>query len=354
MLRLVAVRSRCIALSLVLTVFGVAPALAQVQAGGGPLQVVATVPELGSLAREVGGAHVAVTVFVKGPEDPHFIEAKPSFVKSLSQADLYLRVGLEADIGWAPTLLQQARNANVLPGAPGYVDASTVITPLEVMSGPVDRSMGDVHPLGNPHYLVDPVQGLKVAGLIRDKLSALRPQYRADFEARSAAFRQRIGTAMVGEALARKYDVEKLALLFEHGRLSAFLQAQGEAGLLGGWLGRVLPYAGARAVSDHNVWPYFARRFGLTMVGFMEPRPGIPPTTKHLRELVQTMQTQGARLILASAYYDPRHAQFLAQNTGAKVVPLANQVGARAGTDDYLSMVDYNVRQLVTALGDGR
>jgi ABC-type Zn uptake system ZnuABC Zn-binding protein ZnuA len=154
----------------------------------------------------------------------------------------------------------------------------------------------------------------------------------------------------VGEALTQKYAVDKLLLLLEHDRLAAFLQSQGEAGLLGGWIGRMAPYAGTKAVSDHNVWPYFAQRFGLTMVGFLEPRPGLPPTTKHLQELIQAMQAQGVKLILASAYYDPRHAQFVAQNTRAKVVPLANQVGARAGTDDYLSMVDYNIQQLVTAL----
>jgi ABC-type Zn uptake system ZnuABC Zn-binding protein ZnuA len=300
--------------------------------------------------REVGGERVAVTVLVKGTEDPHFVEAKPSFIKSLSQADMFVQVGLEGEVGWVPVLLQQARNAQVLPGGTGFVDASTMITPLEIPPGPIDRSMGDVHPSGNPHYLLDPLQGLKVAQLMRERLTALRPESRSTFESRYTAFRQRLGVALLGEALAQKYDVDKLLLLLEHDRLTAFLRSQGEEGLLGGWLGRVAPYAGTKAVSDHNVWPYFAQRFGLQMVGFMEPRPGLPPTTKHLRELIQAMQAQGVTLILASAYYDPRHAQFLAQNTRARVVPLANQVGAREGTDDYLSMVDYNIRQLVTAL----
>jgi ABC-type Zn uptake system ZnuABC Zn-binding protein ZnuA len=326
-------------------------AVGQTPTATAPLQVVATVPELGNLVHEIGGAHVVVAVLAKATEDPHFVEAKPSFIKSLSQADMYVQVGLEAEIGWAPVLLQQARNARVLPGAPGYVDAAAVITPLEVPSGSVDRSMGDVHPFGNPHYLLDPLQGLKVAQLLRDTLMALRPQQRASFEARYVAFRQRLGAALVGEALAQKYDVEKLVLLFDHQKLGAFLQAQGEAALLSGWLGRLTPFAGVKAVSDHNVWPYFAQRFHISMVGFLEPRPGVPPTTKHLRELIRTMQAQGAKLILASAYYDPRHAQFVAQNTGARVVPLANQVGAREGTEDYISMVDYNVRQLATALG---
>jgi ABC-type Zn uptake system ZnuABC Zn-binding protein ZnuA len=315
------------------------------------LHVVATVPELGSLAREVGGDRVAVTVFAKGTEDPHFIEAKPSFIKILSQADVYIQIGMDMEIGWAPTLLQQARNANVVPGAPGHVDASTVIEPLEVPTGPVDRSMGDIHAFGNPHFLLDPVQGLRVARLMRDRLSAIRPEHAAYFETRYTAFRQRLGTALVGEALARKYDVEKLALLSEHGRLRAFLQTQGEEALLGGWLGRMTPYEGAKAVADHNIWSYFARRFRVNVIGFMEPKPGVPPSTQHLQALIKTMRAEGVRLILASAYYDPRHARFLAQNTGARVVEMANQVGARAGADNYLHMVDYNVRQFLTALG---
>jgi ABC-type Zn uptake system ZnuABC Zn-binding protein ZnuA len=327
------------------------PTIGYTQTATEPLRVVTTVPDLGSLVREVGGEQVEVTVLVKGAEDPHFMEAKPSFIKSLSQADMYVQVGMEAEVGWTPVLLQQARNARVLPGAPGYVDAATVITPLEVPTGSIDRSMGDVHPFGNPHYLVDPLQGLKVAQLLRDRLIAMRPARRASFEARYAAFRQRLGTALMGAPLAQKYDVDKLIVLFEHQKLGTFLQAQGDASLLAGWLGRLTPYAGTKAVSDHNVWPYFAQRFQISLVGFIEPRPGVSPTTKHIKELIRTMQAQEVKIILASAYFDPRHAQFVAQNTGARVVPLANQVGARADTDDYISMVDYNVRQLALALG---
>lgn len=343
-------RRHWLTLTVVCATLVMLPCLVHAQAPDSLLQVVATVPELGSLVREIGGNRVVVTGLVKGTEDPHFVDAKPSFIKALSQADVYVQVGLELEIGWASTLLQQARNANVLPGAPGYVDASTVIEPLEVPTGVVDRSMGDVHAFGNPHYLLDPVQGLRVARLLRDRLSALRPASRSYFEAQYAAFVQRLGTALVGEALAKKYEVEKLVLLFEHGRLQAFLQSQDEAALLGGWLGRMAPYAGTKVVTDHNIWPYFARRFGIDIVGFLEPKPGVPPTTQHLQGLVKTMQAQSVRLILASTYYDPHHARFLAQHTRARVVEMANQAGARAGTDDYLRLVDYNVRQFLAAL----
>lgn len=316
-----------------------------------PIAVCATVPDLGSLAREVGGDQVSVTVFAKSTEDAHFIEAKPSFIKTLSRCDLYIQTGMDLEVGWAPVLLQNARNSAVLPGGRGHLDTSTVIQRLEVPIGPVDRSMGDVHPLGNPHYLLDPLNGLGVARLIRDKLTELRPDRKAYFDERFMAFRLRLSTALVGDQLAVRYDVEKLALLYEHGRLIPFLKGQGEASLLGGWLGRMLPHFGTKVVADHNLWPYFARRFGIAVIGFMEPKPGIPPTTRHLSELVERMRTDTVRIILAASYYDPRHARFISQQTGARIVNLAHQVGARDGADDYLAMIDYNVKAIAGALG---
>jgi len=321
------------------------------------LRVCCSVPDLTSLVQAVGGENVSVTAFAKGTEDPHFIEAKPSFVKSLSQANLLVVLGLGMEVGWSPVVLQSARNQAVNVGSAGYLDASRAIRPLEVPTGVIDRSMGDVHPSGNPHYLLDPICGMQVARLIRDKLSELSPSQKAYFDQRYEAFCRRTGELLVGEPLARKYrldDIPKLALLFEYGKLTPYLKSQNEDALLGGWLGMMLPYYGTKAVDDHNMWPYFARRFGLRVVAHMEPKPGIPPTTQHLGTVAQQMRTEQVRLVLANPYYDPRHAQFLASNAGAKIVNVAHQVGSRPGTDDYLSMVDYNVRQLVTALKDGQ
>jgi ABC-type Zn uptake system ZnuABC Zn-binding protein ZnuA len=337
-------------LSLLVAPLGLICGNALAQGNVQPLKVAVTVPELGSLVREIGGDQVAVTVFAKGTEDAHFVEAKPSFIKTLSEADLFIEMGMEMEVGWAPLLQQNARNGRVLPGAPGYLDASTVIAPLEVAGGPVDRSMGDVHPAGNPHYLLDPINGLRVARLIRDKLIELRPERQKYFEERYADLRQRLGAALVGAALAKKYDVEKLALLFEAGKLGDFLKSQGEESLLGGWFGLMMPYRGAKVVADHNMWPYFARRFGISVIGFLEPKPGLPPTTKHLNDLIESMRAQGVKVILANPYFDPRFAQFVAERTGAQVVNIAHMVGARPGTDDYISMVDYDVRQLAGAL----
>jgi ABC-type Zn uptake system ZnuABC Zn-binding protein ZnuA len=316
-----------------------------------PLQVCATVPELGVLTREVGGDEVSVVVFAKGTEDPHFVEARPSFVKDLSRADLLVVIGLDFEIGYLPVLLQNARNGRVLPGARGYLDASQAIDRLDQPSAPVDRSMGDVHPYGNPHYLLDPLNGLRVARLISGRLAELRPEKREYFEARSVDFARRLGTALVGDTLARKYDPEKLAALADYGTLDGFLRQQGDDDALGGWLGAMRPYRGAKVVDDHNLWAYFAHRFGIEVIGHMEPKPGITPTTRHLGELVERMRAEHARALLAAAYYDPRHARFLATETGVPIAAMANQAGARPGTDAYLALIDYNVRQVAGALG---
>lgn len=318
------------------------------------LRACATTPDLGSLVRAVGGDRVDVTVFTKPTEDPHFTAARPSFVKALNECGVLVVNGLDLEIGWVSLLLRDARNPDVLPGAPGHVDASAAITPMDIPAGPIDRSMGDVHPRGNPHYLLDPLNGVRVARLLRDRLGALRPDAKAFVDERTTAFERRVGTALVGDALAAKYDVAKLMVLAEHDRLDAFLREQGDDGKLAGWLGAMAPYRGVKAVDDHPIWAYFARRFGLDVIGHLEPKPGLPPTTRHLEELIGRMREEKVPLVLASAYYDPRHAEFAARSSGATVVRLANLVGARPGTDDYVAMIDYDVREVVAALRGAR
>jgi ABC-type Zn uptake system ZnuABC Zn-binding protein ZnuA len=314
-----------------------------------PLEVVASVPDLGDLVRQVGGDAVRVTVLVKGPQDAHFIEPRPSFIRQLHRADLFVQVGMDLEAGWAPVLLRQARNPGILPGQPGHVDASVAVVPLEVPDGALDRSQGDVHPHGNPHYLTDPLNGLRVAGLLRERLAALRPGQAAGFEARHADFARRLLEALVGAELAARHGPQ-LVQHAERGSFDDFLAGRAEAQALGGWLGALRPHEGVRAVQDHRMWPYFARRFGLVLIGTLEPQPGIAPTTRHLASVVQRVEREGARLVLASPYFDLRHARWLAEHTDARVVELAHQVGSRPGTDDYLATLDYNVRRLLEAL----
>jgi ABC-type Zn uptake system ZnuABC Zn-binding protein ZnuA len=312
-------------------------------AAAGPLRVVATTPDLGDLTREVGGDEVSVTVLAKGPQDPHFVEPRPSFVRVLHRADLFVQTGMELEKGWAPVLLERARNPDVIPGGGGFLDASSAIAPLEVPTTRVDRSMGDVHPYGNPHYLTDPLNGMRVARLLRDKLAELRPGSADAFAARYDAFALRIVVALLGESFASGRDPQALAAVLERGGPPADAS-------IGGWLGALRPHAGARAVQDHRLWPYFARRFGIELIDTLEPRPGIAPTTRHLAEVVARMQAQGARLVLSSAYFDPRHARWIAERTAARVVEMAHQVGAREGADDYLASIGSNVRGVLDAL----
>lgn len=329
-----------------------ATVLARPAGAAEPLRVCATVPELGSLVTVIGGAEITTTVFTKPTEDPHFTPARPSRVKEASLCELLVIVGLQLEMGWLPILLQGSRNIAIQRGGSGFLDASTTIVPIAVPQSMVDRSVGDIHAFGNPHYLVDPLNGLRVARLLRDRLSVLRPAARAQFGERLAAFERRTYTALVGGDLAAKYgsNTEKLARLHEQGRLVEFLRGQGELGRLGGWLGALQAHYGVRYVDDHRMWPYFARRFGLEYAGSLEPFNGVQPTTRHVQSTIEMMRATDVRLLLTAPYYDPRHARLVAEKTGAAVVRMANQAGAMPGTNDYLAMCDYNVRQVVQAL----
>jgi len=310
------------------------------------LRVVATTPALASLARAVGGDAVDVTAFAKGPQDPHFVEPRPSFVRALHRADALVLVGLDLEVGWLPALQRSARNGDVMPGGRGYLDASSVIEPLEVPTTRVDRSMGDVHALGNPHYLTDPLNGLRVAGFLRDRFSRLRPGSADAFTAGHDAFARRLLSALLGESLASGADPDTLLERAAAGGLA-------DDPALAGWLGTASRAGDPKAVQDHRLWPYFARRFGVELVETLEPQPGIAPTTSHLREVVERIDAVGVRLVLASPYFDPRHARFVAEKTGARVVPMAHQPGSRPDTDDYLAMIAYNVERVFEASSGG-
>lgn len=310
-----------------------------------PLRVVATTTDLGSLIASIGGDDVDVTTLVKGPQDPHAIEPRPSFITKLHRADVFVLTGMELEQGWAPPLLRSARNPDILPGGPGYVDASTVITPLEVPAASADRSMGDIHPYGNPHYLTDPLNGVRVAALLRDRLTTLRPAQQTAFGSRYEAFAHAAAERLVGADLVVQHGAPRILQALDRDSLAELAGGAHPAG----WFGR-LPAPGTNAVEDHRFWAYFARRFGLVLVARLEPKPGIAPTTRHLSEVVELVVRRGIPVILASGYFDPRHARWVSERTGATVVPLAHQPGARPDTPDYLSTIDFNVRALARAL----
>lgn len=321
-----------------------------------PHAVCATTPDLAALCRAIGGERVAVTCFAKGTEDPHFLDARPSWVRAVSRAELLVETGRDLEVGWLPLLVDNSRNGRVLAGQPGRFVAADGIRAIGVPTGPVDRSHGDVHAGGNPHFLTDPLAGLQVAERLAERCTALWPAEKEAFAQNLQRFRRALAIAMVGEVVAARYDFDagRLAALFPSGKLDEVLQQQGDLGELGGWFGLLRPLRGSKVVADHDLWPYFAERFGLQVVGFCEPKPGVAPTTAHLAGLFATMQRDGVRAILAVGYLPPQHVELVARKSGAAVAAMAHQPGAHPGTDDYIATVDHNVRAVAAALAAGK
>lgn len=278
------------------------------------VNVVATTEDLASLAREVGGDKVKVNSIARGYQDPHFVEAKPSFIFTLNKADLLLVVGRELEIGWLPPLILQSRNAKIQTGAQGYLDSSLSAKILEIPTVQITRAMGDVHPQGNPHFWLDPANGRRVAQAILQRLSAMSPADAAYFSERYADFDERLGEA------------EKR------------------------WDAALLPYKGLKVVTYHRSWPNFCNRFGLDVVGYVEPKPGIPPSPRHTLNLIQEMKAKNIKLILVEPYFDLKTPNSIARETGARVLVLAPSVGAEKVITDYIRLFDYNVDQIVAAI----
>lgn len=317
--------------------------------------VCATTPDLGALARTIGGDGLTIITLVPGPTDPHFVDPRPGMLAALRDAAALIDVGRDLEVGWLPVLVDNARNAAILPGQSGRITVEAAVRRLGVPPPGTDRSQGDVHAEGNPHFLTDPVCGLQVADYLRRRFAALWPGRAPSFDANFARLRSAMATAMVGAPLAQRYDhdAERLGLLFGAGKLETLLREQGDLEELGGWFARMGPRRNTPVVVDHDQWIYFAERFGLRVVSPLEPRPGLPPTVKHLAAVVATMRKEGVRIVCTAPYFPPQHARKVASTTGAVVVPLAHQAGARPGTEDYLAFVDHNVRQIVMAL-EGR
>src|SRR6202049_1750293 len=277
------------------------------------LNVVATLPDFGSVAREIGGDKIDIVVLAKPTEDPHFVDARPSFVVALRNADVLIEGGAELEIGWLPPLLQNARNPKIEIGKPGRVQASQGIRLVDVPST-ATRAAGDVHALGNPHFMSDPIIAKAVAQHIAQSFSALDPADAAFYDANYKKFEATI---------------------------NAKLQEWGTA---------MLPFKGQHVVAYHDSWPYFAHRFGLNIEIFLEPKPGIPPSPSHLVEVIQQMKTQHIKVIMVEPFHDRRIAEKVASATGAKVVELSQFPGGIPGTDSYVKLIDTLVSRLAAAL----
>ncbi|MFL6247596.1 MAG: metal ABC transporter substrate-binding protein [Thermoanaerobaculia bacterium] len=278
------------------------------------LNVVTTTADLASITREIGGDRVDANSVARGYQDPHFVEPKPSFLLLLRKADLLEVVGLDLEIGWLPPLLDQSRNSKIRPGAPGYLDVSQGVEILDRPTGNVNRSMGDVHAMGNPHYWLDPANAVRIGIQISKRLSELRPKDAPYFAARLDTFKKRMNEAN------KK------------------------------WTAMLAPYRGAKIVTYHNSWPNFVRRYGLNVVGYIEPKPGVPPSPSHTFELINLMKSQNVKAILVEPYFDLKTPQSVAERTGANLLVMYPSVGARPELDDYFKLFDRNINELVKAL----
>jgi len=279
------------------------------------LNVVATTPDFGAIAREIGGNEVDVFTMCKPTEDPHFVDAKPSFVVKLNRADALIEGGAELEIGWLPPLIEQARNSKLDVGKPGRVQCNQGIALLEVPTS-LDRSKGDLHAAGNPHYTTDPENAKIVAATIANAFTALDVKFASVFKANLEKFNQRL-------------DVKTAE-----------------------WKKALQPYSGQRIVSYHNSWPYFEQRFVLKGDLFLEPKPGIPPSPSHLAEVITTMKAEKIRIILVEPHLNHRSAELVAGRTDAAVLDFAPYPGGKGVPEDYAGWMDSLVQALAKTLAE--
>ncbi len=277
------------------------------------LNVVATLPDFGSLARDIGGNKVNVTVLAKATEDPHFVDARPSFVVSLRNADVLIDGGAELELGWLPPLLQNARNPKIEVGKPGRVQASQGIRLINVPTS-VTRAAGDMHALGNPHFTVDPVVARTIAQHIAKSFATLDPPN------------------------AKFYDTN-------YKKFEATINAK-----LQGWRAVLETLQDQHVVAYHDSWPYFGHRFGLKIDVFLEPKPGNPPSPSHLTDVIQKMKENHIKAIIVEPYQDRRIAEKIARSTEAKVVDVSQFPGGIPGADGYVSLVDQVIKKLADAM----
>lgn len=282
------------------------------------LKVVTTTTDLASITKDIGGDLVSVTAIAKGYQDPHFVEAKPSYLLHLRNADLFIQIGLELEVAWAPSLLTNARNGKILPGNPGFLDVSNGCEILQKIAGGVDRSQGDVHPFGNPHYWLDPENGRVIARNIANKLVELDSENSAAYKSHLAAFEIKL-TAKEKE-----------------------------------WDALVAPLKGQKIITYHNSWPNFAKRFGLEVVNFVEPKAGIPPSPAHVQKLIAQMTKEKIPLLLMEPYFDSKLPEKITHASGAKLLVFPPSVGAEKGVDTYFDLFDHNLKLLKEAAPSAR
>ena len=318
------------------------------------ITVICTLPTLKALTEEVGGTRVDVVALARGDQDPHFVTPTPVLMRRTRDASLFVENGFSLEL-WADEVVNGSGNSKIAKGSPGRVIASTGVAALEIPSV-LSREMGDIHPQGNPHVWLDPLLAKQQAGNIAEALKRVDPAGAAFYDQRKADFDKRIDNAMFGEELVKLVGIQKLTRLVQTGELQNFLATtklggQPLSAKTGGWLKQAESLNGVKVLEFHKVWAYFARAFGMKIVGTIEERPGIPPGPQHVRQITDQIKADKIPLILVDNFYDPALPNNLSRETGAKVAVLPNQVEGEPQIKTYFALVDHLIKSMTTALG---
>jgi ABC-type Zn uptake system ZnuABC Zn-binding protein ZnuA len=316
------------------------------------VKVVCTLPTLKALTEEVGGNRVDVTALAKGDQDPHFVTPTPVLMSKTRDAVLFIENGFSLEL-WADQVANGSGNSKIFKGSPGRVIAGKGIAALEIPQV-LSREQGDIHPEGNPHVWLDPLLAKVEAGNICEALKTVDPEGAAYYDQRKLDFFNRIDTALFGPELLKLIGIQKLTRLAQSGELYTFLEqkigGQPLSSKNGGWIKAAEPFRGAKAYEFHKVWVYFARVFGIQLVGTIEERPGIPPGPQHVREVTERIKAEKIPLILVDNFYDPSLPMNISKQTGAAVVLLPNQVGGESGILTYFDLIDFIIKKINSSL----
>ena len=331
------------------SVSALALCLAAAAPAGATVNIVTTLQDYAAIAREVGGDRVEARAIVAGNADPHFIKPKPSYALMLKDADLFVSTGLDLEL-WAPVLVNKSGNRNIVDGAPGYVAAAHGIELLDVPKS-LDRSGGDIHIYGNPHIQTSPLNAVIVARNIATGLCKVDAAGCDAYRANAAAFGDRMARRLYGDDLVDLLGADALDPLARQGRLIPFLQQQGLIDRLGGWLAEAAPLRGQKIICYHKNWIYFTTLFGLDVVDYVEPKPGIPPTARHVADLIERIRSEHIKVLLAANYFEESKPALIAERTGIVPVIVPTSVGGEPGIDTYTELVDTWIERLVRAFG---
>ena len=339
---------------LVLGLFGGVPTSPgpRTQPPAAPIKVVTSLTTYAAIAREIVGERGQVNSIARGDENSHYVQPKPSFVPLLAGADVFVTTGLDLEL-WVPALLDKAGNSKVTEGGPGYVAAYSGIPLLDIPTS-YSRSQGDIHVYGNPHIWTEPLNGVQIARNILTGLKRVSPENAEYFTAREKDFEDRVYRALYGDELVTMLGGQTLADLDRQGKLFDFLRQRRYKGApladrLGGWLKQGLAFRGSEMACYHKEWDYFSREFGIPCVDYIEPKPGIPPSPKHVRELIELMQQRHVRVLLSPGYFDHNQIRQVAERTGAKAVIVPSHVGGAPGVNTYFDLINTLVTSLAQA-----